>query len=88
MYFFNFEKMPVFNFDDLDIEIYCKSLKYRPSYNIMLPSKYTDSLKSKGMQDLFKKEKELHKEIRKDYKKIGKKINSNFDQIQKSLTKK
>jgi hypothetical protein len=39
------------------------------------------------MQDLLKKEKELHKEIRKDYRKISKKINLDFDQIQKSQTK-
>jgi hypothetical protein len=52
-----------------------------------LPSKPIDSLKSKGIQDLFKKEKELHKEIRKDYKKISEKINLDFDQIQKSRTR-
>ena len=46
------------------------------------------SLKSKGIQDLLKKEKELRKEIRKDYKKISEKINFDFDQIQKSRTKK
>ena len=40
------------------------------------------------MQDLLKKEKELHKEIRKDYKKISEKINFDFDQMQKSRTKK
>ncbi|GBL42234.1 hypothetical protein EMGBD3_16020 [Nitrosarchaeum sp.] len=38
-----------------------------------MPSKHADSLKSKGMQDLLKKEKQLHKEIRKDYKKSVKK---------------
>jgi len=53
-----------------------------------LSSKRTDSLKSKGMQDLLKKEKELRKEIRKDYKKISEKINFDFDQMQKSRTKK
>ena len=35
------------------------------------------------MQDLLKKEKKLHKEIRLDYKKISEKINSDFDKIQK-----
>ncbi|MDO8640348.1 MAG: hypothetical protein Q7R33_02290 [Nitrosarchaeum sp.] len=53
-----------------------------------MPSKHIDSLKSKGMQDLLKKEKQLHKEICKDYKKISEKINHDFDQIQKSRTKK
>jgi len=53
-----------------------------------MPSKHADSLKSKGMQDLLKKEKQLHKEIRKDYKKISEKINHDFVQIQKSRTKK
>ena len=51
-----------------------------------MPSKHTNSLK--GMQDLLKKEKELHKEIRKDYKKISEKINLDFAQIQKSSAKK
>lgn len=54
---------------------------------MVLPSKRIDSLKSKGIQDLLKKEKELHKEIRKDYKKISEKINLDFDQIQKSRTR-
>jgi len=40
------------------------------------------------MQDLLKKEKQLHKEIRKDYKKISEKITLDFVQIQKSRTKK
>ncbi|MEK6931749.1 MAG: hypothetical protein AABZ37_06205 [Thermoproteota archaeon] len=53
-----------------------------------MPSKHTDSLKSKGIQYLLKKEKQLHKEIRKDYKKISEKINHDFDQVQKSRTKK
>jgi hypothetical protein len=45
-----------------------------------MPSKHADSLKSKGMQYLLKKEKQ-HKEIQKDYKKISEKINHDFDQI-------
>jgi hypothetical protein len=53
----------------------------------VLSSKRADSLKTKGMQNLLKKEKELHKEIRKDYKKISEKINLGFNQIQKSRTK-
>ncbi len=53
-----------------------------------MPAKHTDSLKSKRIQDLLKKEKQLHKEIRKDYKKISEKINRNFDQMQKSRTEK
>ena len=56
--------------------------------SVALPSKHAGSLKSKGMQDLLKKEKQLHKEIRKDYKKISEKINHDFDQMQKSRTKK
>ena len=56
--------------------------------NTVLPAKHTDSLKSKRIQDLLKKEKQLHKEIRKDYKKISEKINRNFDQMQKSRTEK
>jgi hypothetical protein len=51
-----------------------------------MPLKRPNSLK--GMQDLLKKEKELHKEIRKDYKKISEKITRDFDQIQKLRSKK
>jgi len=47
----------------------------------------SDSLKSKRIQDLLKKEKELHGKIRKDYRKISEKIYLDFDQIQKSQTK-
>ena len=39
------------------------------------------------MQNLLKKEKELHKEIRQDYKKISEKITDDFDKIQKSKSK-
>jgi len=39
------------------------------------------------MQNLLKKEKELHKEIYQDYKKISEKIIDDFDKIQKSKTK-
>ena len=51
-----------------------------------MPLKHTDALK--GMHNLLKKEKELHKEIRKDYKKISEKITLDFDQIQKLRSKK
>ena len=51
-----------------------------------MSSKRPNSLK--GMRDLLKKEKELHKEIRKDYKKISEKINHDFAQMRKSKTKK
>jgi hypothetical protein len=50
-----------------------------------VPSKH---IALKGMQDLLKKEKELHKEIRKDYKKISEKITLDLNQIQKLRTKK
>ena len=40
------------------------------------------------MQNLLKKEKQLHKEICKDYKKISEKINLDFEEIQKSRAKK
>jgi hypothetical protein len=36
---------------------------------------------SKEMNDLFQKEKKLHKEIQKDFKKISQKINADFDKI-------
>ena len=39
------------------------------------------------MQNLLKKEKELHKEICQDYKKISEKIIDDFDKIQKSKSK-
>ncbi len=45
------------------------------------------SFKVKRMQNLLKKEKELHKEIRQDYKKISEKIIDDFDNIQKSKSK-
>ncbi|MBS3926589.1 MAG: hypothetical protein KGZ34_07875 [Nitrosarchaeum sp.] len=51
-----------------------------------MPNKSTNSLKVKRMQDLLKKEKKLHKEIRQDYKKISEKIINDFDKIQKSKT--
>lgn len=53
---------------------------------IIVP-KSTNSLKIKRMQDLLKKEKELHKEIHQDYKKISEKIIDDFDKIQKLKTK-
>jgi len=40
-------------------------------------------IKEKEIKYLFKKEKQLHKEIRQDYKKISEKIISDFNQIQK-----
>lgn len=52
-----------------------------------MPKKSVDSLKTRQMKKLLKKEKELHKEIRHDYEKISKKITSDFDKIQKSKMK-
>ncbi|MBI5860206.1 MAG: hypothetical protein HZB73_05950 [Nitrosarchaeum sp.] len=57
-------------------------------HGIVLTSKHIDSSKSKIIQDLLKKEKELRKEIRNDYRKISEKINLDFDQMQKSRIKK
>lgn len=54
----------------------------------LLDSKNDNSLKSKEIQNLLKKEKELHEEIRNDYKKISEKIIIDFNQIQKSKTSK
>ena len=51
-------------------------------------SKHSNSLKPKKIQNLLKKEKESHKEIRKYYKKISEKIINDFTQIQKSKTPK
>ncbi len=49
--------------------------------NILLLTTNTD--KSKEMNDLLQKEKELHKEIRADYKKISQKINDDFEKAKK-----
>lgn len=49
--------------------------------------KSTNSLKITQIQDLLKKEKELHKEIHQNYKKINEKIIDNFDKIQKLKTR-
>ena len=50
--------------------------------NIILLASNTD--KSKEMNDLLEKEKELHKEIRADYKKISQKINDDFEKVKQS----
>ena len=44
--------------------------------------------KSKVMNDLLHKEKELHKEIRTDYKKISQKINDDFEMAKKLKSQK
>ncbi len=44
--------------------------------------------KTKEMEKLLDKEKQLHKEIRADFKKISKKINDDFDKVQKLKSKK
>lgn len=43
---------------------------------------------NKEMASLLKKEKELHREIRADFKRITDKINFDFEQIQKTKSKK
>ena len=54
--------------------------------NIILLASNTD--KSKEMNDLLEKEKELHKEIRADYKKISQKINDDFENARKLKSQK
>jgi len=44
--------------------------------------------KTKEMEKLLDKEKQLHKEIRADFKKISQKINDDFDKVQKLKSKK
>jgi len=53
--------------------------------NILLASNID---KSKEMNDLLHKEKELHKEIRADYKKISQKINDDFEMAKKLKSQK
>jgi hypothetical protein len=54
--------------------------------NIILLASNTD--KSKEMNDLLQKEKELHKEIRADYEKISQKINDDFENARKLKSQK
>jgi N-acetylglutamate synthase/N-acetylornithine aminotransferase len=54
--------------------------------NIILLASNTN--KSKEMNDLLQKEKELHKEIRADYKKISQKINDDFENARKLKSQK
>ncbi len=54
--------------------------------NILSLASNTD--KSKEMNDLLQKEKELHKEIRDDYKKISQKINDDFENVRKLKSQK
>ncbi len=54
--------------------------------NILLLASNID--KSKEMNDLLQKEKELYKEIRADYKKISQKINDDFENARKLKSQK
>ena len=56
-------------------------------YSCFTSTKNIDSLKLLEMQDLLRKERELHKKILANSKKINQKINLDFRQIEKLRTK-